>query len=40
MHFWGHRRNPIGYGQEIERFDKKLGELLEVLRTMIFDHYC
>lgn len=30
---WGHRRNPIGYGQEIERFDKKLGELLEVLRN-------
>lgn len=29
---WGHRRNPIGYGEEIERFDKKLGELLEVLR--------
>ncbi|MDD7402888.1 MAG: phosphopentomutase [Butyribacter sp.] len=29
---WGHRRNPIGYGQEIERFDKKLGELLSVLR--------
>ena len=29
---WGHRRNPIGYGEEIERFDKKLGEMLEVLR--------
>lgn len=29
---WGHRRNPIGYGQEIERFDEKLGELLSVLR--------
>lgn len=28
---WGHRRNPIGYGQEIERFDEKLGELLEGL---------
>ena len=25
---WGHRRNPIGYGEEIERFDKKLGELM------------
>lgn len=24
---WGHRRNPIGYGEEIERFDKKLGEI-------------
>ncbi len=29
---WGHRRNPVGYGEEIERFDKKLGELLPVLR--------
>lgn len=29
---WGHRRNPIGYGQEIERFDEKLGELLSLLR--------
>ncbi len=29
---WGHRRNPVGYAQEIERFDKKLGELLPVLR--------
>lgn len=29
---WGHRRDPIGYGQEIERFDKKLGELLGLLR--------
>lgn len=29
---WGHRRNPVGYGEEIERFDKKLGELLNVLR--------
>lgn len=29
---WGHRRTPIGYGEEIERFDKKLGELLDVLR--------
>ena len=25
---WGHRRDPIGYGAEIERFDEKLGELL------------
>lgn len=33
--FWmpfGARRNPIGYGEEIERFDVKLGELLNVLR--------
>lgn len=29
---WGHRRDPIGYGQELERFDKKLGELLPLLR--------
>ena len=29
---WGHRRDPIGYGKEIEKFDVKLGELLEVLR--------
>ena len=29
---WGHRREPIGYGQEIERFDEKLGELLGLLR--------
>lgn len=29
---WGHRRNPVGYAQEIERFDVKLGELLEVLQ--------
>lgn len=29
---WGHRRNPIGYGEELERFDVKLGELLEILR--------
>lgn len=28
---WGHRRDPVGYGKEIERFDKKLGELFEVL---------
>ncbi len=29
---WGHRRNPIGYGEEIERFDVKLGELMEKLK--------
>ena len=29
---WGHRRDPLGYGQEIERFDVKLGELLPLLR--------
>ncbi len=25
---WGHRRNPLGYGQELERFDEKLGIFL------------
>lgn len=29
---WGHRRNPIGYAGEIERFDEKLGELLPLLK--------
>lgn len=29
---WGHRRNPVGYAEEIERFDEKLGELLPLLR--------
>lgn len=29
---WGHRRDPIGYGEELERFDVKLGELLPLLR--------
>lgn len=29
---WGHRRDPVGYGKEIEKFDVKLGELLEKLR--------
>lgn len=29
---WGHRRNPIGYAKEIEAFDVKLGQLMEVLR--------
>ena len=29
---WGHRRNPEGYGREIEKFDKNLGVLLEKLR--------
>ncbi len=29
---WGHRRNPVGYAQEIEKFDKNLGVLLENLR--------
>ncbi len=29
---WGHRRDVVGYANEIEKFDVKLGELLEVLR--------
>lgn len=29
---WGHRRNPEGYRDELERFDKKLGELLPLLK--------
>lgn len=29
---WGHRRNPLGYAQELARFDQKLGELLPLLR--------
>ncbi|QNU67945.1 phosphopentomutase [Ruminiclostridium herbifermentans] len=30
---WGHRRNPKGYGEEIEKFDVKLGELLPLLKN-------
>lgn len=29
---WGHRRNPVGYAQEIEKFDEKLGLLLDALQ--------
>ncbi len=29
---WGHRRNPSGYAQEIEKFDVNLGVLLDSLR--------
>lgn len=29
---WGHRRNPVGYGRELEAFDEKLGELLKRLK--------
>ncbi len=29
---WGHRRNVEGYGKELEKFDKKLGILLDRLR--------
>lgn len=29
---WGHRRNVQGYADELERFDEKLGELLNLLK--------
>lgn len=29
---WGHRRDPEGYAQEIEKFDVKFGELLQILK--------
>ena len=29
---YGHRRDPIGYGECIERFDKRVGELLPCLK--------
>lgn len=29
---WGHRRDVKGYAAELERFDKKLGELLDLLQ--------
>lgn len=29
---WGHRRNPIGYADELEKFDKNLGVLLGKLK--------
>ena len=29
---WGHRRDPYGYAEELERFDVKLGEILPLLR--------
>lgn len=28
---WGHRRDPVGYAHELEKFDKKLGRLLGLL---------
>ena len=28
---WGHRRDPVGYGRELERFDEKLGIVLDKL---------
>ncbi len=29
---WGHRRNPEGYGRELEKFDEKLIQLLSLIR--------
>lgn len=29
---WGHRRDPLGYGRELEKFDEKLGILLSKLK--------
>lgn len=29
---WGHRRNPVGYAEELENFDIKLGNVLSKLR--------
>lgn len=29
---WGHRRDPEGYGQELERFDEKLGVFLAQMK--------
>lgn len=29
---WGHRRNPIGYAEELEKFDVNLGKLLNKLK--------
>lgn len=29
---WGHRRNPIGYAEELEKFDINLGKVLEKLK--------
>lgn len=29
---WGHRRNPEGYGQELEHFDEKLGLFLDQMK--------
>ncbi|MCD8325231.1 MAG: phosphopentomutase [Lachnospiraceae bacterium] len=28
---WGHRRNPLGYAREMERFDVKLGQFMEAM---------
>lgn len=28
---WGHRRNPVGYAEELEKFDVNLGKILDKL---------
>lgn len=30
---WGHRRNPVGYGEELERFDVLLAQLLKEIKS-------
>ncbi len=42
---YGHRRNPLGYYNEVEKIDKHLGRLLEILREdelliITADHGC
>ena len=29
---YGHRRDPIGYGEALERFDKRVGEMMKYMR--------
>jgi len=29
---WGHRRNPVGYAEELEKFDVNLGKVLDKLK--------
>ena len=29
---YGHRRNPLGYGEALERFDVRLGEMMKVMK--------
>ena len=29
---WGHRRNPVGYAEELEKFDINLGKVLSKLK--------
>ena len=30
---YGHRRNPIGYGEALERFDKRVGEMMKYMKN-------